>query len=193
MEKKYITDSITITQGITDGSGETGTNGQVLSSTGTSTAWIDQSGASRPYLKTKLTSSTTINNNTTISSYEVFNTSPVQSSGGWTVLAGAITVPSVGVYAIDVMAYYTSSTSRVSVGLQMAVDGTWTGEEAAMGYIRASSGHNQSSLTWSSIVEVALNSKGNMELINIGFVRLANAGTCTLDATKSMISVYKIS
>ena len=192
MAKKYTTDSITITDGITDGSGETGTAGQLLSSTGTSTAWIDDNSV-KPYFKTKLTSSTGINNNTTISSYEVFNTSPVQSSSGWTVLAGAITVPSVGVYAIDVMAYYTSSTSRVNVGLQMAVDGTWTGEEAAMGYIRASSGHNQSSLTWSSIVEVALNSKGNMELINIGFVRLANAGTCTLDATKSAVSVYKIS
>jgi hypothetical protein len=191
MEKKYITDSITITQGITDGSGETGTNGQVLSSTGTSTAWIDQSGASRPYFKTKLTSSTTINNSTTVAAFSVFNTSPEQNSG-FTVTSSAITPPSVGVYAVDVMAYYTSSTARVSVGLQVAANGTFTGEEAAMGYIRASSGHNQSSLTWSSIVEI-VEQKGAPGPINIGFARLAQVGTCTLDATKSMISVYKIS
>jgi hypothetical protein len=86
------------------------------------------------------------------------------------------------------MAYYTSSTARVSVGLQVSVDGTFTGEEAAMGYVRASSGHNQSSLTWSSIVEVPANG-----YIGIGFVRLAQAGTCTLDPEKSAVSVYKIS
>jgi hypothetical protein len=98
----------------------------------------------------------------------------------------------VGVYAVDVMAYYTSSTARVSVGLQVAANGTFTGEEAAMGYIRASSGHNQSSLTWSSIVEI-VEDKGAIGTINIGFARLGQSGTCTLDATKSMISVYKIS
>ena len=191
MEKKYITDSITIIQGITDGSGETGTNGQVLSSTGTSTAWVDVSGASNPYFKTKLTTSTTINSSTTLSSFSVFNTSPKQNSG-FTVTSANITPPSVGVYAVDVMAYYTSATARVSVGLQVAANGTFTGEEAAMGYIRASSGHNQSSLTWSSIVEIVEN-KGAIGTINIGFARLGTAGTCTLDANKSMISVYKIS
>ena len=86
------------------------------------------------------------------------------------------------------MAYYSSSSARVNVGLQVSVNGTFTGEEAAMGYIRASSGHNQSSLTWSSIVEVPANG-----FIGIGFVRLAAAGTCTLDANKSAVSVYKIS
>ena len=191
MEKKYITDSITITQGITDGSGETGTNGQVLSSTGTSTAWVDVSAASKPYFKTKLTTNNTINNSTTLSSFAVFNTSPVQNSG-FTVTSTNITPPSVGVYAVDVMAYYTSSTARVSVGLQVAANGTFKGEEAAMGYIRASSGHNQSSLTWSSIVEI-VEDKGAIGTINIGFARLAQSGTCTLDSTKSMISVYKIS
>lgn len=192
MEKKYITDSITITEAITDGIGETGTNGQVLSSTGTSTEWVDVSAGAKPYLKTKLTTSTTINSSTTLSSFSVFNTSPQPNSGGWTVTSSAITPPSVGVYAIDVMAYYTSSTARVNVGLQVAANGTFTGEEAAMGYIRASSGHNQASLTWSSIVEI-VEDRGAIGDINIGFVRLAQSGTCTLDATKSMISVYKIS
>tara|TARA_R110002153_G_scaffold109185_1_gene249917 strand:- start:404 stop:979 length:576 start_codon:yes stop_codon:yes gene_type:complete len=191
MEKKYITDSITIIQGITDGSGETGTNGQVLSSTGTSTAWIDQSGASKPYFKTKLTESTTINVSTIYSTFSVFNESPEQNSG-FTVTSTNITPPSLGVYAVDVMVYYTSSSARVSVGLQVGANGTFTGEEAAMGYIRASSGHNQSSLTWSSIVEI-VEAKGEIGKISLGFARLGNAGTCTLDSTKSMISVYKIS
>ena len=192
MEKKYITDSITITQGITDGSGQTGTTGQVLSSTGTSTAWIDDNSV-KPCVKTALTTSTTINNALPpVVAGIYFNTSPVQNSG-FTVTSSSITPPSAGVYAVDVMAYYTSATARVSVGLQVSVNGSFTGEEAAMGYIRASSGHNQSSLTWSSIVEIVEDSKGNIGSIRIGFVRLAQAGTCTLDATKSAISVYKIS
>ena len=186
MEKKYITDSITIEGAITDGTEETGTAGQLLSSTGTSTAWVDDNSV-KPYTKTKLTANTAINNSATLGVFSVINTSPVQNQG-FTFTASRVIPPSAGVYAVDVMAYYISSTSRASVGMQVAVNNTFTGEEAAMGYIRASSGHNQSSLTWSSIVEVPTGG-----YISIGFVRLAQAGTCTLDATNSAISVYKIS
>jgi hypothetical protein len=186
MAKKYTTDSITITEGLADGTGELGTAGQLLSSTGTSTAWIDDN-SNKPYVKTRLTQSTTINSSTALAEFSVINTTPEQNSG-FTLTSNKIVYPSAGIYAVDVMAYYTSSTARVSVGLQVSVDGTFTGEEAAMGYIRASSGHNESSLTWSSIVEVPANG-----YIGIGFVRLAQAGTCTLDPEKSAVSVYKIS
>jgi hypothetical protein len=186
MGKEYITDSIVISEGIIDGDGETGTGGQLLSSTGSGILWVDDNSV-KPYTKTKLTANTAINNSTTLGVFSVINTSPVQNSG-FTFTSSRIIPPSGGVYAVDVMAYYTSSSARVNVGLQVAVNNTFTGEEAAMGYIRASNGHNQSSLTWSSIVEVPAGG-----YISIGFVRLANAGTCTLDATKSAISVYKIS
>jgi len=186
MGKKYITDSIVISEGITDGTGETGTGGQLLSSTGSGVLWVDDNSV-KPYTKTKLTANTAINNSALLGVFSVINTSPVQNSG-FTFTSSRVIPPSAGVYAVDVMAYYTSSSARVSVGMQVAVNNTFTGEEAAMGYIRASSGHNQSSLTWSSIVEVPTGG-----YISIGFVRLANVGTCTLDATKSAISVYKIS
>ena len=186
MGKEYITDSIVISEGIIDGDGETGTGGQLLSSTGSGILWVDDNSV-KPYTKTKLTANTAINNSTTLGVFSVINTSPVQNSG-FTFTSSRIIPPSGGVYAVDVMAYYTSSSARVNVGLQVAVNNTFTGEEAAMGYIRASNGHNQSSLTWSSIVEVPAGG-----YISIGFVRLANAGTCTLDATKSAVSVYKIS
>ena len=186
MGKEYITDSIVISEGIIDGDGETGTGGQLLSSTGSGILWVDDN-SFKPHTKTKLTANTAINNSTTLGVFSVINTSPVQNSG-FTFTSSRIIPPSGGVYAVDVMAYYTSSSARVNVGLQVAVNNTFTGEEAAMGYIRASNGHNQSSLTWSSIVEVPAGG-----YISIGFVRLANAGTCTLDATKSAVSVYKIS
>ena len=186
MAKKYTTDSITITEGLADGTGETGTAGQLLSSTGTSTAWIDDN-STKPYTKTKLTANTAINNSTTLGVFSVINTSPVQNSG-FTFTSSRVIPPSAGVYAVDVMAYYTSTAARVNVGMQVAVNNTFTGEEAAMGYIRASSGHNESSLTWSSIVDVPAGG-----YISIGFLRLGNAGTCVLDATRSAISVYKIS
>jgi len=186
MGKEYTTDSIVISGAITDGAGETGTVGQVFGSTGTGVLWIDDNSV-KPYIKTKLISNTAINNSATLQEFSVFNTSPVQNSG-FTLSSNRIIPPSAGVYAVDVMVYYTSSTARVNVGLQVSVNGTFTGEEAAMGYIRASDGHNEASLTWSSIVEVPANG-----FMGIGFVRLAQAGTCTLDAAKSAISVYKIS
>jgi hypothetical protein len=169
---------------------ETGTGGQLLSSTGSGVLWVDDNSV-KPYVKTKLTANTAINNSTTLAEFSVINTTPLQNSG-FSLTSNKIVYPTgasgAGIYAVDVMAYYTSSTARVSVGLQVSVNGTFTGEEAAMGYIRSSSGHNQSSLTWSSIVEVPANG-----YIGIGFVRLAQAGTCTLDAEKSAVSVYKIS
>ena len=186
MAKEYTTDSIVISEGITDGTGETGTAGQLLCSTGTGVLWLDDNSV-KPYVKTKLTANTAINNSTTLGVFSVINTSPVQNLG-FTFTSNRVIPPSAGVYAVDVMAYYTSSSARVNVGMQVAVNNTFTGEEAAMGYIRSSSGHNQSSLTWSSIVDVPASG-----YISIGFVRLANAGTCTLDATRSAISVYKIS
>jgi hypothetical protein len=186
MAKKYTTDSITISSQIIDSAERSGTSGQVLSSTATGALWIDDN-SSKPYIKTKLISNTAINDSTTLQEFSVFNTSPVQKSG-FSLTSNRIIPPSAGVYAVDVMVYYTSSTARASVGLQVSVSGTFTGEEAAMGYIRASSGHNEASLTWSSIVEVPANG-----FIGIGFVRLAQAGTCALNAAKSAISVYKIS
>lgn len=186
MGKEYITDSIVILESIIDGDGETGTGGQLLSSTGSGILWVDDNSV-KPYTKTKLTANTAINNSALLSVFSVINTSPVQNSG-FTFTSSRVIPPSAGVYAVDVMAYYTSATARVSVGMQVAVNNTFTGEEAAMGYIRASSGHNQSSLTWSSVVEVPTGG-----YISIGFVRLGQAGTCTLDAAKSAVSVYKIS
>lgn len=186
MGKEYTTDSIVISEGLIDGDGETGTGGQLLSSTGSGVLWVDDNSV-KPYTKTKLTANTAINNSTTLGVFSVINTIPVQNSG-FTFTSSRIIPPTGGVYAVDVMAYYTSSAARVNVGMQVAVNNTFTGEEAAMGYIRASSGHNESSLTWSSIVNVPAGG-----YISIGFLRLGNAGTCVLDAAKSAVSVYKIS
>jgi hypothetical protein len=61
-----------------------------------------------------------------------------------------------------------------------------------MGYLRNSSGHNESSLTFTSLIEIKINSKGEMEKISIGFQRLAAAGTLTIDGAKSGISIIQI-
>ena len=45
MSKKYITDVIKINGQLIDGNGSAGTSGQVLSSTGTATDWVDSAGS----------------------------------------------------------------------------------------------------------------------------------------------------
>ncbi len=90
------------------------------------------------------------------------------------------------------MCYYTGAVSRANVGMTVAIDGVFDQPIAAMGYIRNSSGHNESSLTFTSLVEIEINSKGDMETIRIRLQRLAAAGTITVDGAKSGISVIQI-
>ena len=190
-EKKYMTDSITVTSNIVDGEGLTGTNGQVLSSTGTATKWIDSSGGtSAAYFKAPLLSLTTINSSLTMTEYSIIGTSTQNS--GFTSTSSAITPASVGIYEVSVMCYYTGAVSRANVGMTVAIDSVFDQPIAAMGYLRNSSGHNESSLTFTSLVEIEINSKAQMETIGIGFQRLAAAGTITVDGAKSSISIIKI-
>ncbi len=90
-EKKYMTDSITVTSNIVDRLGATGTNGQVLSSTGTATEWVDSSGGTdADYFRAPLLSLTTINSSLTMSEYAVIG-SPTNNNGGWTSTSTLIT------------------------------------------------------------------------------------------------------
>ena len=190
-EKKYMTDSITVTSNIVDSLGLTGTNGQVLSSTGTATKWIDSSGGtSAAYFKAPLLSLNTINSSLTMVALSAIGTSTQNS--GFTSTSAVITPNSVGIYEVSVMCYYTGSVSRGNVGMSVAIDGVFNQPIAAMGYLRNSSGHNESSLTFTSLVEIEINSKAEMETISIGFQRLAAAGTLTIDGAKSGISIIQI-
>jgi hypothetical protein len=191
-EKKYMTDSITVTSNIVDSLGATGTNGQVLSSTGNATEWVDSSGGTdADYFRAPLLSLTTINSSLTMSEYAVIG-SPTNNNGGWTSTSTLITPASVGIYEVSVMCYYTGSVTRANVGMTVAIDGVFDQPIAAMGYLRNSSGHNESSLTFTSLVEIEINSKAEMETISIGFQRLAAAGTITIDGAKSGISIIQI-
>jgi hypothetical protein len=190
-EKKYMTDSITVTSNIVDSVGATGSNGQVLSSTGAATAWVDSSGGSEAaYFRAPLLSLNTINSSLTMAEYAVIGTAT--NNVGFTATSSVITPASVGIYEISVMCYYTGSVSRANVGMTIALDGVFNQPIAAMGYLRNSSGHNESSLTFTSLIEIEINSKAEIEKISIGFQRLAAAGTITIDGAKSGISVIQI-
>ena len=191
-EKKYMTDSITVTSNIVDSLGATGTNGQVLSSTGTATEWVDSSGGTEAaYFRAPLLSLNTINSSLTMAEYSVIGTA-TNNFGSFTATSALITPASVGIYEISVMCYYTGAVSRGNVGMTVAIDGVFNQPIAAMGYLRNSSGHNESSLTFTSLVEIEINSKAAMETIGIGFQRLASAGTLTITAANSSISIIKI-
>ena len=190
-EKKYMTDSITVTSNIVDSVGAPGSNGQVLSSTGAATAWVDSSGGSEAaYFRAPLLSLNTINSSLTMAEYAVIGTAT--NNVGFTATSSVITPASVGIYEISVMCYYTGSVSRANVGMTIALDGVFNQPIAAMGYLRNSSGHNESSLTFTSLIEIEINSKAEIEKISIGFQRLAAAGTITIDGAKSGISVIQI-
>ena len=82
---------------------------------------------------------------------------------------------------------------RASVGLKFAisstdgVQGVGTAEEGAMGYIRDSTGHEESSVTLSTIQQLDASDQ-----IQLQFAGLAQIGTVDLIGSKSNLLVHRI-
>ena len=110
---------------------------------------------------------------------------------------GGINVGLAGVYFISATIYFMIPTginlSRASVGLKFAisstdgVQGVGTTEEGAMGYIRDSAGHEESSVTLSTIQQLDASDQ-----IQLQFARLARIGTVELIGAKSNLLVHRI-
>ena len=80
----------------------------------------------------------------------------------------------------------TGSITRGNVGVKFTINGTEQDEIAAMGYIRNSDGHNETSLAMTTLYNLSAGDK-----VNIVFARLAISGTITLQ-TDSSINLFKL-
>ena len=195
MGKEYITDELEVSGTLCIPDSDTpGTNGQVVTKgNGGILQWATPSGGGSSftpvYLKTNFVNEQ-VRFTSTMTVRDVFNTTPVFSSGGISVTnVQDITITDGGVFKITIMVYMESSSNRTNLSIRLAIDDSFSGPIAAMGYIKSSSGHNESSVTYSCIASIASNSK-----ISVGAQQLSNFfhTVNVVGGTKSSISVRKI-
>lgn len=138
------------------------------------------------YIKCPLVSVSTVNNATSYTNRDVINTTSSFDSGSFTIESDGITVPESGIYSCSFTCYMTGSIQRGNVGVRFTINGTEQDEIAAMGYIRNFDGHNETSLTMTTLYNLSASDK-----VNIVFARLANSGTVNLQ-TNSSINIFKL-
>ncbi len=183
-----------------DSSGDAGTSGQVLSSTGTGTNWITSSGGSdfqgiQNYIKCVPSANTTLSTSGTQSTLSWMSTTPVTglNSGFAAPTATTITVPNTGVYLVGInfdINFVNPVSARLNQGFEIAVGGTGTGHEFGHSYIRGSannSAHFDSSSNGSCILNLSAN-----DTITVLERRLAGGNIVLQLTTNSSIFVAQI-
>ena len=143
--------------------------------------------------KTKLTSDATINTGS-ISVFiqkSVIDTSTTFNNGGYSVSSSDITVPDDGIYQVTFNCFMnlpsTANVQRPSVGVQIALNGSEQGEIAAMGYIRDSAGHEETTVALTTLLDLT-----SGDTIGLMFARLANSGTVNLVGENSAIMIMRV-
>ena len=194
-----ITSSLEVSGNIVDLSGDVGTSGQGLISTGTGTNWANlNSGSSTGitnYIKCVCASATTLATSGTVSTLSWMNTTPSFSNGFSAPTATTITVPNDGLYLIglnlDVTQTNTGNTARYNHGFEIYINGSATGAEIRNDYIRGSvnnSNHFDSSANATKTLKLSAN-----DAITIRNRRLAGGIANTLQlTTNSSIFVVQI-
>lgn len=182
-------------QGATGLSGPTGATGFLTST----------------YINVGVTAENTINSSTAFQTFNIIDTNtalPRLSAGGFTFGSpiggrqgtgqGGIIVPETGIYMISASLYMTTNVQRASVGMKFAVSGT-DGVEgtalpgtAAMGYIRSGSGHNEASITLTTIAQLVNNPGVQEDQVQLQLARLAAAGTVTLSPSNCVFTITRI-
>lgn len=173
-----------------DSSGDAGTSGQVLSSTGTGTNWVAAGGGGggiSNYAKYTGTGTPNVNGSATYTEISWINTTPQFSNGTWSATASAITVPNTGLYLVQVNWSLTSTVQRSNVGVRFAVNNTIESELAAHNYIRSTSGHNEASANLSTTLSLTAGDE-----VSIYAAQLAATGTVTLVGTDSTIAITQL-
>ena len=178
-----------------DSSGDAGTSGQVLSSTGTGTNWVTPSSGTpgiQNYIKCVPSGNINLSTSTTASTLSWMSTNAVDglNSGFAAPTATTITVPNTGVYLVGInfdLNFVTPASARLNYGFEIAVGGTGTGHEFRNDYIRGSSAHNDSSVNGSCILNLSAN-----DTITVEVRRLNTTTNIVALTTNSSIFVVQI-
>jgi len=177
-----------------DSSGDAGTSGQMLSSTGTGTNWIDAPAGGTFSIDTyaQFSGSGETDEDVHIAEEDEIdwmNPTATFSSGTWVNNGTRITVPNTGIYLIMTNWYFSGTGRRPTVRLRVAVNGTGIDEFCRHTYIRNGSSHQNSSGNWQTLLSLTANDQ-------ISILCVEDAGdqtiTVTLDKDQSSISIVQV-
>jgi len=101
--------------------------------------------------------------------------------------ANGIIVPTGGIYLVTLNWYFTSTVIRANPGIRLAVNNVLQAETSASGYIRNNGGHNESSGTISTTLDLTAGDE-----ISVYAQQLAQAGTVSLQGNQSSITLTKL-
>lgn len=121
-----------------------------------------------------------------ITQYNIIN-GAFFNEGNYSISSSGVTVPDSGVYQMMFQYYTDTGSARDCPGMRFLINGSPVGPASAMTYIRARSGHNESSGHNEYIQRL---SKGDE--INIGFIRFGYSGGTDLIGSLSNLYVRKI-
>lgn len=182
-----------------DSSGDAGTSGQVLSSTGTGTNWVTPSSGTpgiQNYIKCVPSGNINLSTSTTASTLSWMSTNAVDglNSGFAAPTATTITVPNTGVYLVGInfdLNFVTPASIRLNYGFEIAVGGTGTGHEFRHDYIRGNpnaSEHNDSSVNGSCILNLSANDTITVQVRNLN----TSTNTVALTTNSSIFVVQLV-
>ncbi len=194
-----VTGNLRVDGTIIDTSGDVGTSGQVLSSTGTGTNWVAATGGGTGtgisnYIKCAGTGTVSILSTDATDTWispSWINTTPVFSNGTWTVSATSITVPNTGVYLVNVNIEVSTpdTNGRYDPEVEITVNGTKVGYRSSHSYMRGSNGHQESSCNQSTILNL---SASNTVGIEWRPTCTGRGNTINMNETSSFIEVIQI-
>ena len=200
-----VTGNLRVDGTIIDTSGDVGTSGQVLSSTGTGTNWVAATGGGTGtgisnYIKCAGTGTPTITTSNATGTWispSWINTTPVFSNGTWTVSATSITVPNTGVYLVNVNIELSTpdTNGRYGPEVEITVNGTKVGYRASHSYMRGSSGHRESSSNQSTILNLSASDTVGIEwrpTVNVTSNNNGRDNDIQMDGASSFIEIVQI-
>lgn len=145
-------------------------------------------GATLEAAKAFMSANSAVNNTTAYSQINVFPATGglVLNQGSFTSSASGIVVPSSGVYIVGANMLYNSTVVRAAPEYRFSINGTGQPEESVSSYIRATSGHNESSSSLTTLYNLVAGDE-----IGLQFRRQAGAGTVNLE-TGSHVFIYRV-
>lgn len=141
----------------------------------------------QPCVVTELVNNSDVNDFTSPTRLNVFNTSPLINTGDYSVESAGIRVPESGIYEFYVNADYSRGADRDNPAFRFFVNGSDQGYTASSAYMRGEDGHNNASSNMKALFNLDANDR-----LELAFFREGNSGNSSLNGSNSIAYVRKV-
>lgn len=140
-------------------------------------------------VKTNLQNDSSVNNSSSFSNFNVFNNTII-NEGSFSVSSSGISIPDDGIYLCSLLCKFTNTdgNSRTAPATRFSINGSAQGEISCSSYMRASSGHEESSNSLTTIYSLTSGDTVGLQFSNQG----QYTGTSRLDGGNSTVMIERI-